>query len=221
MRNYQNIDRYLTELSRDIYPQPQDSGHTDMIEDVFERWIRELPIARVLDVGCGATQVAKQFFDKIKVDYWGISLGDDAAGAIKMDMSFLSFPDSVFDLVWCRHTLEHSPMPLLTLMELHRVSRNFLCLIVPNPDYFTYAGRNHYAVSDERHTVWLLRRAGWRPLRVQLGHEEYRFLCKKEPRIGYEGYAPSPLPHNIYAFERDLLVNDQDVDVEQWMNEQN
>jgi len=28
MRDYMNIDKYLDELGKDIYPQPADEGHT-------------------------------------------------------------------------------------------------------------------------------------------------------------------------------------------------
>ena len=86
-------------------------------------------------------------------------------------------------LIWYfpRHSLEHSPMPLLTLMEWHRVARQYLMLIVPNPDYYTYIGKNHYAVMDKQQLSWLLRRAGWRVVAKDFSEfTELRFLCNKE-----------------------------------------
>ena len=214
MRNWSHIEFYLDELSSDVYSQPPDEGHLQMIQDVFTKWINALGCKSVLDVGCGATAIAHPLFrDAGAESYTGISLGEDAILAqsrgenvLDMDMSFLNFPNDNFDMVWCRHTFEHSPMPLLTLMEFHRVSKNWLCLIVPNPDYFTYVGRNHYAVSNPRQLVWLLRRAGWKPILIELNSKEFRFLCQKQPRISYEGYADEPLNHNIYRFERDDLL---------------
>jgi len=212
VRNWQHIESYLDELSQDVYSQPIDKGHTRMIRDVFAKWISSLGFNSVLDVGCGADAIAKEIFGG--KEYTGISLGEDAVLAqghnvLNMDMSFIDFPNGTFDLVWCRHTFEHSPMPLLTLMEFHRVAKNWLCLIVPNPKRYTYIGRNHYAVTEPRQLVWLLRRAGWKPEKIELNSEEFRFLCVKCPRISYEGYAEAPLNHKIYSFERDdLLVYD-------------
>jgi SAM-dependent methyltransferase len=212
MRNWQHMDAYLDELSQDVYSQPVDRGHTGMIWDVFYKWIQGLGFTSVLDVGCGANAVAQSFF--LGKEYTGISLGDDAILAqgqgknvLDMDMSFMDFPEDSFDLVWCRHTFEHSPVPLLTLMEFHRVAKTWLCLIVPNPNRFTWAGRNHYSVTEPRQLVWLLRRAGWKPEKIELNSEEFRFLCAKSPRVSYEGYAEAPLDHKIYAFERDDLLS--------------
>lgn len=209
MRDYKNIDRYLNELSQDIYSQPEDDGHTEMIQDVFNKWIYKLGFGNVLDVGCGSEAVAKQFFDKVSVQYTGISLGE--ANQIQMDMSFLEFEDNSFDMIWSRHVLEHSVMPLITLMEWHRVSSQYLCLIVPNPRHYGFIGRNHYFVSSQQQLIWWLRRAGWRPLEVELTNHEYRFLCLKHPRVGHEGYAQVPLPNPIYEFERDLTITSKPV----------
>ena len=224
MRDYRNIDRYLNELSSDIYSQPPDEGHTEMIRDVFEKWIYGMDCKNVLDIGCGATAVAEQFFKLTGMYYTGISLGEDAVSAqildknvYDMDMSFLDFEDESFDLVWCRHTLEHSPMPLLTLMEFHRVSREWLCLIMPNPHYYTYSGRNHYYVAEPHQVAWLLRRSGWQPVKVELNQTEFRFLCVKRPRVGYEGYVEAPLPNKVYEFERDALEIGNSLDVTEFM----
>ena len=42
------------------------------------------------------------------------------------DYNFLEYPDNSFDLVFSRHSLEHSPFPVLTLMEWYRVARDFM-----------------------------------------------------------------------------------------------
>ncbi len=217
MRDFSNINRYLDELSQDIYSQPEDDGHTEMIRDVFSKWTWMLAAESVLDVGCGAEQVAKKFFDELQVEYTGISLGEE--NQIQMDMSFLDFEDESFELIWCRHVLEHSPMPLLTLMEFHRVSSGSLCLIMPNPSHFTFTGRNHYYVAERHQIAWLLRRAGWQIVEMEFTSEEFRFMCVKQPRISYEGYVSAPLDAKVYQFERDGLVDDQIIDTEQAMKD--
>lgn len=211
-RDYEHIDEYLEELAGDVYEQPTDEGHSQMAFEVLNNWIAPLDVATVIDIGCGADAFIEPFFKERNIYYAGVSIGNDAVTAkaagknvLNMDMSFLDFWDDVFDLVWARHVLEHSPMPLLTLMEWHRVSSHWLCLIMPNPDYFTAAGRNHYSVFSAHHIAWLLRRAGWKIIRHELVEQEFRFLCAKEPRIGYEGYAELPLSNAIHEYERDTF----------------
>lgn len=211
-RDYEHIDEYLNELAGDVYPQPPDAWHTEAAMHVLNTWIAQLDLATVLDIGCGAEAFVEPFFKERNIYYAGVSLGDDyitARAADKevydMDMSFLDFWDDTYDLIWARHVLEHSPMPLLTLMEWHRVSSKYLCLIVPNPDYFTAAGRNHYSVFSARHIAWLLRRAGWKIVNYDPQEQEFRFLCRKEPRIGYEGYAELPLSTAIHEYERETF----------------
>ena len=225
MRDYSRIDKYLNELVSDVYSQPPDEGHLAMIQDVFDKWIYGMDCKSVLDIGCGSEAIAEPLFRTAGMWYTGISIGEDAVLAqsvgknvLDMDMSFLEFDDESFDLVWCRHTLEHSPMPLLTLMEFHRVSKEWLCVIMPNPQYYTYSGRNHYYVAEAHQVAWLLRRAGWQPVKVELNQTEFRFLCVKQPRIGYEGYVEAPLPNTVYEFERDGLdVTGVVVDVQEFM----
>jgi ubiquinone/menaquinone biosynthesis C-methylase UbiE len=78
------------------------------------------------------------------------------------DMSFLPFEDNSFDLVFARHVLEHSPFPVITLMEWKRVCKGYLCIVAPAPEYWTYRGANHYAIMEFEQLEWLLERAGWK-----------------------------------------------------------
>lgn len=218
MRDYKNIDLYLDELAQDIYPQPEDEGHNDMIKDVFDKFLFGLSFDKVLDVGCGSTTTFKRLLSP-RTLYIGISLGDEHS--IIMDMSFIEFKDNCFDLIWCRHTLEHSPMPLLTLMEFHRVGNKYLCLIMPNPKHYTFVGRNHYYVAESHQIGWLLRRAGWKVEKFEGDAMEFRFLCTKQPRIGYEGYSTAPVDHKIYAAERDCFdIRGTVVDVNEAMKKE-
>lgn len=168
MRNYQNIDSYLNKLTMDIYPQPPDEGHSGLAYKVISHWMSRLPSCKtVLDAGCG-TGFCQDFFEKHGVYYEGVCLGEDFIAATSderrvqaMDFSFLDYPDETFDLVFSRHSLEHSPMPLLTLMEWRRVSKQWLGLVLPTPDWYSYAGRNHYYVLQNEQWVNLLNCAGW------------------------------------------------------------
>jgi ubiquinone/menaquinone biosynthesis C-methylase UbiE len=81
----------------------------------------------------------------------------------------LEFPDESFNVVWSRHCLEHSAMPLLTLFEYNRVLKTGgNCYIeVPQPESLHIDNPNHYSLFSDR---------GWRNLfgRAQFTVEDYR-----------------------------------------------
>jgi ubiquinone/menaquinone biosynthesis C-methylase UbiE len=190
MRNYQNIERYLNELLADIYPQPPDPGHQAMIEDVCVKWLSILSgLNSILDVGCGQGQaipVLKRFAPSVE----GVTLGTDAAVCcakgypVNMsDMTFLPYRDERFILVFARHVLEHSPMPLITLMEWYRVAKQWLLLVLPDPQHYAYVGRNHYYVLNRQQAENILNVAGWRPIwRDDSEETEIRIFCEKVKR---------------------------------------
>lgn len=168
MRDFSHIDRYITQLYRDLYPQPPDEGHTALATKVINHWMSRMTTCHsVLDVGCGQG-FCQYAFERHDVKYEGIALGEDVEIAQqlkhnvkKMDFSFLDYPDNSFDLIFARHALEHSPMPLITLMEWHRVSANWLGIILPAPEWYTFTGRNHYSVMTMEQIRNLLNVAGW------------------------------------------------------------
>lgn len=168
MRDWSKIDQYLTALYSDIYAQPEDEGHTELARKVIDLWMSRMTTCHsVLDVGCG-TGFCQPMFEKWNISYEGICLGEDFIEAQKrernvkkMDFSFLEYPEDNFDFIFSRHSLEHSPMPLLTLMEWARVSRSWLGIVLPAPEWYTYVGQNHYSVMPMQQIKSLLDRAGW------------------------------------------------------------
>jgi SAM-dependent methyltransferase len=175
MRDYSLFDRYLDDLARDIYGQPPDEGHSawafhalDWLVSVRDTFIDGLKDAAVLDVGCGQGFMCLPF-ENAGFRWKGVTLGTDFEKAFESypdkvecaDMTFLPFGNQTFDLIFARHVLEHSPFPILTLMEWRRVGRNLL-LIAPAPDWWGVKGRNHYSVTNHDQLVWWLNRAGWR-----------------------------------------------------------
>jgi len=191
--NYTHFNQYLHELSLDVYPQPIDKGHYKWASDGinFLSETIQLTGCTVLDVGCGEAFVYSLFCNK-GAKYIGVTLGTADLHTPKDyvfqgDFHFLSFIRSKsFSLVYSRHSLEHSPMPLLALMEWHRVSSKWLYLIVPDPLYWGNHGRNHYSVFDFGQLQFLLERAGWNIKTKQNTKEEFRILCEKvERKIPY------------------------------------
>lgn len=168
MRNYRHFDTFLSELTGDVYAQPPDPFHlawgTAAIK-VFLGIVQE--VHNVLDVGCGQAVFAP-LFQSIGIDWTGVTLGQDFEEARKVngnvhhaDMTFLPFDSNLFETVFCRHAIEHSPFPVITLMEFRRVCNGHLMLVVPASDFWMSRGRNHYSVLAKDHWSWLLERSGW------------------------------------------------------------
>lgn len=171
MRDFTNFDRYLDILLGDIYGQPQDPGHTALANEVIDLWGSRLAECKtVLDVGCGEG-FCQPMFEKYGIEYTGVALGPDVVNAklqgrnvTKMDFNFLDYPDDSFDLVFSRHSLEHSPMPFMTLMEWHRVAKKWLGLVLPAPEHYTFVGQNHYSVVTLPQVQAMLPPTGWNPI---------------------------------------------------------
>lgn len=193
MRNYKMIDRYLNELAQDIYSQPSGhDGHPVLAKSIIDIWMSRLTSCHsVLDLGCGEA-FCQPYFEEWNVAYRGVCLGEDyivakeaGRNVQKMDFHFLEFEDRSYDLLFARHSLEHSPMPLLALMEWARVSRQWLGLVMPAPEHYTYKGLNHYSVMNMEQISNLTERAGWRMIWEDNHIEneipiEYRLMLEKK-----------------------------------------
>lgn len=196
MRDYKNIDRYLNELLGDVYDQPEDTGHTQLAQTIINRWMSNLPDCKtVLDVGAGQG-FCQPMFEKWGVQYKGVALGNDVIEAKRhgynidrMDYTFLEYEDNTFDLVFSRHSLEHSFSPLLSLMEWYRVSKQWLGLVVPAPEHYGHNGQNHYYVLNLEQWENLLQKAGWKIIWNHINTTEndvpmeYCLFCEKIHRV--------------------------------------
>jgi SAM-dependent methyltransferase len=176
---YGRLDAFLQKLRGDIYPEPPSELHTSLSRRMFAELCKHYPQppgAKVLDVGCGQG-VGLEIFRDAGLDPVGVTLGPDVEAcrrkglnALEMDLSFLDFADASFDLVWCRHAIEHSVFPFFTLAELHRVLRpgGVLYLEAPAPDTACrhQTNPNHYSVLGKSMWLELIRRTGFPATRV-------------------------------------------------------
>ena len=103
---------------------------------------------------------------------------------VSADMSFLEFDECLFDLVWCRHTLEHSVFPYFTLCEIYRFLKpgGVFYIEVPAPDTSSLheTNLNHYSVFTKKMWESLILRSGFKIVRPNTiafrtggGHDEY------------------------------------------------
>ncbi|CAN7361449.1 class I SAM-dependent methyltransferase [Phenylobacterium sp. LjRoot219] len=176
---YRRLDAFLERLRGDIYPELPSGLHTQISQKMFAELCTHFPQppgAKVLDVGCGQG-VALELFRDAGLDATGITLGPDAEACrarglkvLEMDFAFLDFADQSFDLVWCRHAIEHSVFPFFTLAELHRILKpgGVLYLEVPAPDTSCrhQTNPNHYSVLGKSMWLELIRRVGFPLSRV-------------------------------------------------------
>lgn len=196
MKDYLKIDKYLAELDSDVYSQPLDEVHRNQTRAVFYTWISYLAqskkVKTAIDIGCGQG-VAFEYFEMFKINFVAITLGEDfeyckanlgRQNVFEMDMHFLDFPDENFDLVYARHILEHSAMPLLALMEWHRVAKQYAVIVVPHHEHVIQGGKNHYYMLNPIQWGVLFKRAGWELEKEDYcDPSEFRFLLKKVKRV--------------------------------------
>lgn len=107
---------------------------------VTERFVDGLPHTGpdVLVIGCGSSEAVKQLRHRYSRRAVGLvpALGPDNVYGVRQGFGYdLPFEDASFDAVIARHSLEHSPMPLVNLLEAHRVLRpsGLAIVSVPNP----------------------------------------------------------------------------------------
>jgi len=168
------LDAFLQHVRSTVYPEPLSPLHDEITRRMVAATLARHPLAagaKVLDVGCGQG-LALQLFQEAGLSATGIGIGSDvrvcqARGldVREMDFSALEFEDRQFDLVWCRHALEHSIFPAFMLSELHRILKpgGLLYAEVPAPDTASEheTNPNHYSVMGKRMWLSLIQRAGF------------------------------------------------------------
>jgi len=196
------LEQFFERISRETYPEPPTELHGHITLQMLDRLAKRCPLnsgLKVLDVGCGQGVALAQFLAR-GCDPVGIALNPlDVAACrrqgfrvLEMEQSFLDFEDEAFDVIWCRHCLEHSIFPYFTPSQFARVLRSegWLYVEVPAPDTACrhQANRNHYSVLGKSMWSELFARCGFRIVEevdinftVAAGPDTYwAFLLQKE-----------------------------------------
>jgi len=170
--NYERLSVYLEKFRNEIYPESESELHNELAQKAIELFVEPVKkdICRVLDVGCGQGLALKRFYE-LEIDAVGITLGhEDYKVCIAkgydvrlMDQSFLGFEKDTFDLVWVRHCIEHSVMPLITLFEFNRVLKKgkYLYLEMPQAESIHVNNSNHYSLLGPKAWKHLLSKASF------------------------------------------------------------
>lgn len=163
-----------------IYDEGESELHEVLTKQIVTQYVDPLAIpknAKILDVGSGPGYFLDEMKTREYTDVTGITLspGDikictDKGHTIKKyDLSFLpqtdGYHDESVDFIFCRHSLEHSPYPIFTLMEYNRVLKQHgkIYIEVPAPDgerKHEY-NLNHYSILGEQQLAALLERTGF------------------------------------------------------------
>lgn len=158
-----------------VYSEPDTPLHKGVMDQMIDKIQNQYPPeGKALDVGCG-TGYAMQRFTELgnKSDWTGLTLSHTDAEAarargfdvVEQDMSFTDFADETFDYLWVRHSLEHSPYPLLTLLEFYRIMKPgaaaYIEMPSPKCDRLLEAYDNHYSIMGSKQWICLMKRAGF------------------------------------------------------------
>lgn len=148
-------------------PEPYTGHHANAARELLDDW---LPLCgdggTFLDVGCG-TGWLREHTGKLGWTYTGMSLQDGAD--VYGDMHFTN--PGQYDVVFCRHMLEHSPMPMLAVTKLYEFTKpgGWCIVVTPTPPYYV-DWPQHFST---------LPRAGWTALFKRLGFSIEQ-SCTKE-----------------------------------------
>jgi SAM-dependent methyltransferase len=200
----EKIPSFISSLQRDTYPEPISTGHRLITRSIIEQIAGDLPnLPWVLDIGCGQG-VALDEFRARKWHAVGITNNPEDLYQCQisehevhnMDMHFMRFIDARFDMVWARHVLEHSPIPLFVIHEISRILKpgGLLYVEVPAPDTCAKheTHKNHYSVLTANAWISLLsQKSGFHiekhteiTIQLECGPDVYfSFLCRKPNSI--------------------------------------
>lgn len=183
-----------------VYSEPDTQMHTNVMDQVIPKLINAANLSgtqSILDVGCGQGYGMLKFKELGCTTIQGITLSPEDVKAsqdrgfvcTQQDMSFTDFPDNSFDFLFVRHALEHSPYPLLTLKEFHRILRPgggaYIEMPSPRCDRPLEMYDNHYSIMGHRQWTELIKRAGFNI--NDLGEIQFSITSMNPDGLPWEG----------------------------------
>lgn len=189
-RDWTLADRLWDQCLAEQQPEPQTPHHSKAATDCLDMWLPKIEAAIdavvpngrvVIDIGCG-TGWLREYFGKRDWLYYGVSLQDRADS--QEDFHFRTQPTQC-PLVFCRHVVEHSPMPILALTKLYEFTApgGWCIMITPDPRWYA-RWPQHFSVMPRASWVGLIERTGFAIEQIvdaEVGDNsiEQRFLLRK------------------------------------------
>jgi SAM-dependent methyltransferase len=166
--------------SAHIYDEGESQFHQQLTSQVVETYFDPLGLPKdaiILDLGCGPGYFLDEMKAREYTNVVGVTLspGDvnlcESKGHTikKYDLSFIPQSDGYYDesvdFIFLRHALEHSPYPIISLMEYNRLLKqgSKIYIEVPAPDCERKHENNlnHYSILGSSQLLALLVRAGF------------------------------------------------------------
>lgn len=199
---YYNEEYFLT---RDVLP--------IHFLQIFSLLLKELPVKKILDVGCG-TGILVKYLKKKGYQSVGCDASDIAvkmSGQVKATATDLPFEDASFDMVMAISLIEH----LLPdegekfIREARRVLRpnGFLFLVTPNLLSLNkpLKGKNWFAYTDPTHVNFFTPFSMKKLLHKHHFHQE-RFRFKVDPQTPADWCFARPYMNQFFQYLANLLI---------------
>lgn len=176
-QEYKRFKQYLGMLHNTVYHEPETPDfHNKLIDELNRQVIDPMLIpfdTQILDIGCGSGYWMEKMREKGYDHLTGITLNDDDIAfcnekkldVIKNDFTFTELPDNYVGFIFCRQALEHSPFPMLTLLEFNRLLKKdgkaYIEVPAPDMDRKHEENVNHFSILGAKMWTALFRRAGF------------------------------------------------------------
>lgn len=177
---------YYDHVLGTVYNEGPSMLHETATKDVIEKFIDPLNVpkdAYIVDLGCGPGYFLDNMKQRGYTNITGITLSPadiDLARSKghrveRRDLNFLPEADCSVDMLFSRHSLEHSPFPYITLLEYNRVLKpnGILYVEVPAPDCdrrHEY-NKNHFSILGKQMWLSLFERTGFAGTWSDLGFD--------------------------------------------------
>lgn len=207
------VRRYLDHTRKGVASFPANeynkTAMDEMIQFIEKKAPESLKGTRIIDIGCGDGYMLNQINNNHNnTSVLGISvIRKDITLARKMhnvkvkfgDMHAIPLRNNSVDTILARHCLEHSPMPLFALYEMHRILRKkegVLAVVLPAYDPFWVQYEGHFHCMPKDNWLKLFNEAGFDLLHEESGHwfavvtnkneKEWRFILKPKTEATYQ-----------------------------------